>query len=105
MNDSLDDRVELDQLAEEFAQRRRRGETPSLTEYSARFSHLAEEIRELFPALDVLEQFKPAVGELTVDEGNAKPLKSALNLEQLGDYRIVREVGTGGMSVVSEAGE
>src|SRR5437773_8473417 len=97
MNDSLDDRVELDQLAEESAQRPRRGTTPSLTEYSERFPHLAEEIRELFPALDLLEQFKPAVGELTVDEGNQKPIKSALNLEQLGDYRILREIGRGGM--------
>ena len=41
----------LDQLAEEFADRYRRGERPSLREYTDRHPDLAKEIRELFPAL------------------------------------------------------
>ena len=41
----------VDQLAEEFADRYRRGERPSLKEYTDRYPDLAEEIRELFPAL------------------------------------------------------
>ena len=43
--------VEL--LAEEFLERRRRGERPSLEEYVARYPDLAEEIRDVFPALVV----------------------------------------------------
>ena len=39
----------LDQLAEEFAGRCRRGERPTLEEYIDRYPELAEEIRELFP--------------------------------------------------------
>jgi hypothetical protein len=50
----------LDQLAEEFAARFRRGERPALKEYTDRYPELAAEIRELFPALIKVEQ---------VDEG------------------------------------
>ena len=41
----------LDRLAEEFAARFRRGERPALKEYIDRYPELAEEIRELFPAM------------------------------------------------------
>ncbi len=41
----------VDQLAEEFAARHRRGERPSLTEYTDKYPQWADEIRELFPAL------------------------------------------------------
>ena len=46
----------LDQLAEEFAARFRRGERPSLKEYTDRYPELADEIRKLFPALVEVEQ-------------------------------------------------
>ena len=36
----------LDQLAEEFAERYRRGERPSLTEYTERYPELADQIRD-----------------------------------------------------------
>ena len=44
------------ELAEEFAARFRRGERPSLQEYIDRCPELADEIRELFPALVEVEQ-------------------------------------------------
>ncbi len=46
----------LDQLAEEFAERFRRGERPALKEYTDRYPELADEIRELFPAMVKVEQ-------------------------------------------------
>jgi hypothetical protein len=45
------DFVLLTRLADEFAERYRRGERPSLTEYVERYPHLAAEICEVFPAL------------------------------------------------------
>ena len=48
----------LDRLAEEFAARLRRGERPSLKEYADRYPELADEIRELFPAMVKVEQAK-----------------------------------------------
>ena len=41
----------LDELAEEFAAQNRRGERPSLTEYTNRYPELADAIRDLFPAM------------------------------------------------------
>jgi hypothetical protein len=46
----------FDELAEEFAERYRRGERPSLQEFVDRLPEMADEIREMFPALVEVEQ-------------------------------------------------
>jgi WD40 repeat protein/serine/threonine protein kinase len=93
------DYILLTRLADEFAQRYRHGERPSLSEYVARYPHLATDIRELFPALVEVEQVKEDHQEAAGQE--AAPPAPAL--QQLGDFRILREVGKGGMGVVYEA--
>ncbi len=45
------DHGRFDDLAEDFAQRYRRGERPSLQEYVDRLPEMADKIRETFPAL------------------------------------------------------
>src|SRR5262245_2509033 len=49
-------RETVEQLAEEFAERYKRGERPSLSEYAARYPEHAEAIRDLFPAVILMEQ-------------------------------------------------
>jgi hypothetical protein len=94
----------LDQLAEEFLARFRRGERPAVQEYTAKYPEHAAEIRDLFPALVVLEQAAPTSGSESESSATAPSAVSAAGLpEQVGDYRIVREVGRGGMGVVYEA--
>jgi hypothetical protein len=93
----------LDQLAEEFAARFRRGERPALKEYTDRYPALAQEIRELFPALVRVEQVEgvhqgEGASEVTGDSRADGP-----PVRQFGDYRIVREIGRGGMGIVYEA--
>src|SRR5205085_4054481 len=78
--------------------RQRRGERPSLHEYCERHPELADDIGALFPAMVELEQAKADAGpELAVAEAESPPI------ELLGDFRLLREVGRGGMGVVYEA--
>src|SRR5271168_5241914 len=87
----------LDQLAEEFAERFRRGERPAIKEYTDRYPELADDIRELFPALVKVEQVDDAKSD---DEGEAKTRGMRGSLKQIGDYRILGVSGRGGMGVV-----
>jgi serine/threonine protein kinase/WD40 repeat protein len=88
----------LNQLADEFAARQRAGERPGLEEYCRRHPDLADDIQSLFPALIELERAKTDAGpELAVAEMDAPPVTL------LGDFRLLREVGRGGMGVVYEA--
>lgn len=98
MTASVAGRDPVEQLAEEFLARLRRGDRPPLSEYTNSHPELAEEIRDLFPALVMMEEAKPAGTEPHETTGG-----SAAAPEQLGDFRILREVARGGMGVVYEA--
>ena len=100
-NTSSADRDILGRLAEQFAERHRRGEHPSVSEYTSRYPDLADEILDLFPALMMMEQLKP--GEADPTGSLAGEVPRGKMLERLGDFRILREVGRGGMGVVYEA--
>ena len=89
----------FDEMAEEFAGRYRRGERPSLQEYIDRCPAMADEIRELFPALVEVEQAE----EVLEPRHDPAASRSAPAMRQVGDYRVIREVGRGGMGVVYEA--
>jgi serine/threonine protein kinase/WD40 repeat protein/tetratricopeptide (TPR) repeat protein len=99
----------VEQLLESFLARLRRGERPSLEEYAARCPERADEIRELFPALVEMEQLKPAVEAATgpvarpSQSPEARVPPAAPHPDRLGDYRILRVIGQGGMGVVYEA--
>jgi serine/threonine protein kinase/formylglycine-generating enzyme required for sulfatase activity len=79
---------DLDRLVDDFQRRLRAGDAPSADEYAARYPHLADRIREVFPVVLALEQ--------ATTPPPAHP-------PRLGEFRLLREVGRGGMGIVYEA--
>jgi serine/threonine protein kinase len=100
MNDSLSDRVNsadelVAELVDAFMARVRQGECPDVEEYTRRHPEVAEVLRQVLPALQLMRD---------VEAGELSPSVPADSLpRELGDFRIVREVGKGGMGIVYEA--
>lgn len=88
----------IDEAAESFVARFRAGQTPSVEEFAVRYPEMADELRELLPALVLLERHAAL---------NSTPALSPPSIaeppRQIGDFRIVREIGRGGMGIVYEA--
>src|SRR5262245_29919244 len=87
----------FDRLAEEFVERCRAGESPSLSDYEARYPEHADRIRKLLPTVAMMEQLKRAPQRARAGQ----PAPSAP--QWLGEFRVLRELGRGGMGVVYEA--
>lgn len=82
----------VEEAVEDFLERRRRGERVEAREYAARHAHLGSDVYYALDTLDELERAAPDVA----DEPYDVP-------DRVGPYRVVREVGRGGMGVVLEA--
>lgn len=59
MTNNINNRNPVEVLADEFLERYRLGERPSVSEYTTRYPDLAHKIEDLFPALILMEDAAP----------------------------------------------
>ncbi|HEY1859114.1 MAG TPA: serine/threonine-protein kinase, partial [Gemmataceae bacterium] len=85
------------QVADDFLCRLDHGERPDPEEYARRYPQLAAVLPQVLPALRVMRSLSHAVEPSTPTFGH--PVLSG----QIGDFRLLREIGHGGMGVVYEA--
>lgn len=97
---SDDERHPVEVLAEEFSERLRRGETPSIEAYAAQHPEHAELIRTIFPSLAVVERWSGAESETPP---HRKQRNTIPEHSHFGDFQILRTLGMGGMGIVYEA--
>jgi serine/threonine protein kinase len=114
--------VEL--LSEEFSERLRRGESPSIDDYVQQYPEHSALIRSIFPSLMLVERVSAATRDSSVggsdrssNVGNERvnlgadrsagavgsELSSVELPESFGDFEVIRRIGSGGMGVVYEA--
>ncbi len=99
MNASSGDRSLVELLAEELLDHLRHGEHSTLREFVERHPELSGEIREVLPALLMMEGFGATSGPLAADNP-ATPTSPDRGLDA---YRRLREIGRGGRGVMYEA--
>lgn len=86
----------LEKLAQEFLAGKKRGENPTIEVYCQKYPALADEIRDLFRTLELLEEFNSD----PESDSRSEPLSHGISIS---GYRLISEIGRGGMGIVYEA--
>jgi len=94
-----DDDLLLDQLIEEITDRVRAGEAFDLDECVQLHPQYADRLRQVVPTILALNGLEYVA--LSEAHGNSADLEAVPHV--LGDFRLIREIGRGGMGVVYEA--
>lgn len=89
--------IDLDRIAEEFSHAIREGNAPDIEEYVSQYPEDKDHIRELLKSISLIEVMKRKNTPVVETVASQPPLT------QLDDYKIISEIGRGGMGIVFEA--
>jgi eukaryotic-like serine/threonine-protein kinase len=95
------ERDPLELLATEFVAGLRQGAEPAIESLVEAHPELAAEIQELFPLLTAMESWKTYRETTSYEHRSLETVSGG----KFGDFRVIREIGRGGMGVVFEAEE
>ncbi len=93
-------------LMDDLARKTRNGESVDLEAFVAEHAEYADVLRGLFPALELLAHIGVVEGDASVSAAGRTPHEADAFVPVegvLGDFRILREIGRGGMGIVYEA--
>lgn len=96
------DRHPLEVLADEFSNALREGTNPSVTEFADRVPELRDQAVALLQSIVMFEQVSQQEDSRHRIDRTSTRFRSR-NLEVLGDFKIIREIGRGGMGIIYEA--
>lgn len=95
--------ISIDVLVDEFTRELRAEKNPDIEKYVSQHPSLEEQIRKLFPMLEMMEaRNKTDLSEHSIDmiDEELRNLGPQPTRRSIGDYRIIRELGRGGMGIV-----
>jgi serine/threonine protein kinase/Tfp pilus assembly protein PilF len=95
---------ELERILESAIERAKQGEAVNIEQLAALHPKFADQLRTLFPTIEMLMRFGSGDSKSGRRRGTSGSVPVGVGRQELlGDFRLLREIGRGGMGVVYEA--
>ena len=97
MNDDTTELDSVEVLVEAYSAKLREGSAPTINDFVSRHPNHADELRDILSAAVAMEEVR--------HRRRSNRLRQTKMPDYIGDFRIIREIGRGGMGIVYEAFE